>query len=942
MNSRHSKVIIPVTVKSLCMFVCLLFNFVVSGQTIVVKSTDKKAFQQKDIEFRILDSCNAAPVSFASAYLKKDTLITNYYISDDNGAVRFANVSKGRYTLVVEALGYRPCSMDFTMNNVIPIPPVLYLTQKSDMLDAAVVTAYSNLVEYRKDTLVYNASVYRFAGNATLEDLLKRMPGVNVDGGNIRVHGKEITMLTVNGRAFFFSDKTLALKNLPAKIVEKIKVIDNESGNKVTEKFKSQDNRHVMDVELKEEFKNGCFGNIMVEGGAIWDKDRFQGPTETDLDFGAKALACLYGSKDQLAILAQGDNCHTGNGYDTKFALNYNTSRIKKFESSFSALYGRSRIDENISSHREDLFQDYSISRLGMNATDSRGKRLRTDIQMKLTGVEKLRLEVHPYFSYKNTDSLSNESLSVADMAQFSNEIWQGGSDIKAGGISIDAGMSGIGPPGRDLSLRFKQDNSLWDEDGLLEMQSVHQGEVTGETDLHKDSRQRINSTEGALVYTEPLGSAISLTAASEAKYNSTNTKVSSYNSRTGTFNPHFSSDYSKSTFSISEVMYLTYRLKNGELSGGIELEQIHQSTDRKDLANSFSTGDSEWQHSVSPYIYLNFVKYGCIFFRTKSNPINGTYLQPSLNILGATDTRIGNIFLKPYFSYDFTLQFRHNKKKQRLNIIFNPVFDNNRIVYARWHSASGMQYMFPVNSRSSSVNLNLFASYNRSFAGTGRCLLSLYTSCNWLSSVSYEHSGAMEVIDPSMFNYEEFIRDIWGGSSGERFYSGKSDFSRERSDMLHITAGAELKYDLKTFSANLKVTPDYFHSGYKVLSNYMKDAWRISVTPSMNVNLPEEFFLESSLDCCTYKGYGNDCTTWDFSVGLGKDVGMFTLNLKCADIFNNTANMNHRATSEYVINTIRSHIGRRMVFSITFNFGKANAKAEKNFNSYLRTLNRL
>ena len=102
--------------------------------------------------------------------------------------------------------------------------------EDKQMLEAATVSAAVAPVELKGDTLVYNAAAYSIAENDVLKDLLKKMPGIEVDeDGSVKVQGESVNQITVNGRTFFMGDRRAALDNLPAKAVEKIKVTDHES-----------------------------------------------------------------------------------------------------------------------------------------------------------------------------------------------------------------------------------------------------------------------------------------------------------------------------------------------------------------------------------------------------------------------------------------------------------------------------------------------------------------------------------------------------------------------------------------------------------------------------------------------------------------------------------------------------------------------------------------
>ncbi len=135
-------------------------------------------------------------------------------------------------------------------------------------LKAAMVTDVGNPIIVKKDTVEFNASSFQVGANAMLKDLLMRMPGMEItDEGKVKFNGEVIDKLTVGGRTFFFDDQSTALNNLPAAIVDKIRVIDRESEQTRASGIQDGNREKVMDVALKKEYEKGLFGNVGLKGG---------------------------------------------------------------------------------------------------------------------------------------------------------------------------------------------------------------------------------------------------------------------------------------------------------------------------------------------------------------------------------------------------------------------------------------------------------------------------------------------------------------------------------------------------------------------------------------------------------------------------------------------------------------------------------------------------
>ena len=183
-------------------------------------------------------------------------------------------------------------------------------------LQAAVVSDVGNPIVIKKDTVEFNASSFRVGANAMLKDLLQRMPGMEItDDGKVKFNGEEIDKLTVGGRTFFFGDQSTALNNLPAAVVDKIRVIDRESEATRASGIQDGSREKVLDVALKKEYEKGWFGNVGVKGGTTIGGQDGDNPLQDDrgLLWGGNALVSAYTEKDQLTVIANGQNVDDSN-----------------------------------------------------------------------------------------------------------------------------------------------------------------------------------------------------------------------------------------------------------------------------------------------------------------------------------------------------------------------------------------------------------------------------------------------------------------------------------------------------------------------------------------------------------------------------------------------------------------------------------------------------
>ena len=210
----------------------LLFAGAAHAQVVVMDYDMFQSNRNIVVKMSLKDAKSEEPLPFATVYLNPqgDTTITHFALSDPEGKVEIPEVPVGRYRLNVELIGYTPFAKDYNFRNYEEDLGVIKLEENPEIIDAATITTVGNAIEVRQDTLIYNAAAFHVGDNAMLEDLIRKMPGMEVgDDGTVKVNGKAVDKITVGGKTFFFNDPAAALKNMPAKIVDKIKVVDQEN-----------------------------------------------------------------------------------------------------------------------------------------------------------------------------------------------------------------------------------------------------------------------------------------------------------------------------------------------------------------------------------------------------------------------------------------------------------------------------------------------------------------------------------------------------------------------------------------------------------------------------------------------------------------------------------------------------------------------------------------
>lgn len=218
------------------------------------------------VEGIVRDGASRAPVAWATVrLLRPDSSLVAGQATAERGTFAFGGVAPGRYVVQVSFVGYatqaRAVSLAADTSRVrlapVDLPPV------GHVLAEARVVARLPEVEADGDTLAFNASAYRVPEGSALEELIERLPGVEVgDDGTITVGGKRVTRFLVNGKDFFKGDPQVAMKNLPADMVRKVKTYDKQSDYTEQTGIDDGEEETVMDVQLKRELNESWVSRI--------------------------------------------------------------------------------------------------------------------------------------------------------------------------------------------------------------------------------------------------------------------------------------------------------------------------------------------------------------------------------------------------------------------------------------------------------------------------------------------------------------------------------------------------------------------------------------------------------------------------------------------------------------------------------------------------------
>ncbi|HTD40738.1 MAG TPA: carboxypeptidase regulatory-like domain-containing protein, partial [Mucilaginibacter sp.] len=196
----------------------------------------------------------------------KDSLLV---ATDMNGKFNFPAVLVNQFSLVVFSVGYQPIKRRFALNNDKTAAELAPIVLKSDAITLKGVTISDvNAVKVKEDTVEYNAAAYKVRQGDAVEEVIKKLPGVDVDkDGNITAQGKSVTKVRLNGKDYMAGDVTSLTRNLPADLVANIQVVDDYGDQANITGIKTGDPQKVLNINIKQDKNYGYFGQGTIGGG---------------------------------------------------------------------------------------------------------------------------------------------------------------------------------------------------------------------------------------------------------------------------------------------------------------------------------------------------------------------------------------------------------------------------------------------------------------------------------------------------------------------------------------------------------------------------------------------------------------------------------------------------------------------------------------------------
>ena len=368
---------------------------------------------QRNISGKVIESDSQEPVAQTTVrLLKSDSTMVTGSLTNLDGIFRVKAPANGNYIVQVTCVGFKP----YTKNVKIAADKdialgTIELKPDAIMLKGATVTGQAAKVTLKEDTFVYNASAYRTPEGSVVEELVKKLPGAQVDDdGKITINGKEVKKILIDGKEFMTGDTKTAMKNLPTSIVERVKAYDQKSDLARVSGIDDGEEETVLDFGIKRGMNRGYMVNADLAAGtrSRYSGRIFAGMQSSDL----KIFIPMSANNVNDMGFPGGGGGRFGGGRQgltaTKMlGFNLNYEKKDRFKLDASIRWNHSNVDAVVRRSTED-FMSGNASTFSNNLTSnmSRTNSWNARFRLEWTPDSLTNIMMRPQFNYNSNDGL--------------------------------------------------------------------------------------------------------------------------------------------------------------------------------------------------------------------------------------------------------------------------------------------------------------------------------------------------------------------------------------------------------------------------------------------------------------------------------------------------------------------------------------------------------
>jgi len=880
----------------------------------------------------------------------QDSSVEAFGLAKEDGSFELKNISFGTFIVHISFESYSSVFKTVSFSKIRPDINlgIIYMKQADNRLPDVVVT--QSAIVLKKDTIEYNAGSFKTKPNAVVEDLLKKLPGVEVDkNGAVKAQGETVQRVLVDGKRFFGDDPQMATKNLPPDVVDKIQVFDDLSDQSKFTGFDDGNHVKTINITTKKDKRKGYFGKAVAGIGTDDHYDeslnmhRFNGNQQISLLGQANNVNKQnFTSQDILGTNSRtgGKSSGTGSGITQTISggINYRDQWGKKTDVSGSYFYNNQNTSTIQTSHTMNPLNTDSSTysdNTQNSGRDNGNHRINLNIEQQFDSSNSLVFR--PNVSFQNTNSDTYQTTVFTGGKSYS-PIY----NTATTSSQQNSGLSGSSDllfrhkfkkAHRTFSIALNLSDNTNNGDGNNFSAKHYFNPVSFDTlDQHIITSSTSSSISPTLSYTEPLGKNQIL----EFNYNY-NYTISSSNRETYSFDPvsHeynqfdslFSNDY-KNTYN-SNRFTISYRLQNPKynfnLSSGLQsgnrtsINTTKNITTEQNFLNLTPTGNFQYNFTRTKSLRL--------FYTGRTGQPSVSQLQPLVTTSDSINFSRGNPNLKQQFTHSIRLLYNNfDVVTQRVIMItLNASMISNDI-------QNSITYLpTPPNKKGATltVPVNLNGTYNVSgYFNYGFPLKKPKSNLNFTSNVSYNQSQTLV----NSYDANQNLISI-------------NNFTRNTALNETVRWTTNLK---NNFDMNLSSSSTYNIARNSMQPTLNANSFIQTVSVDVTVYTNNGWILASDFDYAytfnnnAASGYNTSVPLWNPSFAkqfMKNKAG--ELRLTCFDLLNQNQSVKRSVSQSGAVTDTRSNVlTRYLMLTFTYNLRKF-AGAQQKMPSFMRGMNR-
>ena len=852
--------------------------------------------------------------------LTKDSMLRQSVVTDSSGRFRFNNIKPGDYTITAEAISFESFKKAIHIGRAkeeLQLDSFL-LKPSFESLQGIVISSKKPAVAVKSDTTEFSAATFRVRKNGTVEDVFKKMPGLEVDkNGSVKAQGETVTQIYVDGKPFFGTDLKSVTQTFPADIIDKIQIIDKKSEQALATKVEDGVHEKIINITLKKNRKRGLFGKDYIGYGTA---DRYEAKLNTNMFNNDRKISIIAGANNT----GRNDNNNAGsddasynnwNGVNDnqQLKLNYANKFGKDFDFNTYIGFERNGVMKIQSKNRQNIFGDSTSFYAENNHSKSADINYNAGLYFEYRPDSLTNIKFNEWANMgKNTLHLLSDFNSTLPDAQKLNEgtranINSGTSPSLNGQINfnhrfpnsrrniyigLSNGINNYGAGNYNLSNNhFYPTNSPDYILNINQLQNIH----------NKSSRIGTSFS-----YNEPLSERSTLNMNYNFNFGKNNLLKEAFdfdNSflQYNKFNDTLSNHFDNNNYTTAVSINYNYGTPNVGFGAGIRWQEAinkNRSFDKDTLFQQSFTGfnpNLNFYHK-SKYTWFN------VYYNFSVQAPQPGQLQPVPDNSNPLYVRLGNPSLTYALVHAVRYNFNYYNPKKETGFNSNAGYskiEHNIASSNLFDNTMGKQIYQPVNVEGA-YNWNIWLSYFRP-------LHIVKDKIKW---------------NVNMYSI---------GSKNTKLLNGAKNISHYDNESFYIglTYDSPKWIDMHTdFSLNRQATDYSMQAALNTVSYFMNVSPNITLTPTQSTEINIDY---------NYRQTTGQSAGFNTSVNmLNADIVQYLtskknvwIKLKGYDLLNQNVSIWRSTGDNFIQDTRANVLSRFLLLSLNFRFNKFNSKPE-------------